>query len=210
MKKETKNAPVEEPKNEIEVVRQSVSRMKTMIDASPVTTDEELGTVAEKIKNVKTLAKAIKEKKDKFVAPAKAIVEEAKATFDPLIKECDNAEIILKERAQKYMLAKEEKDRLERDKIAARVEKGTMKAETAVAKMEAMPEVQNTVRTDTGAGLRMAKRKVAKITDASIIPDEFWIVDEVRVRREALERDKYGKDPIPGVVIEEVANLSSV
>lgn len=205
MKKEEGN-----PKSEIEVVRQSVSRMKTMIESSPVTTDEELGTVADKVKNIKTLAKAIKEKKDKFVAPAKAIVDEAKATFDPLIKECENAELILKERAQKYMLAKEEKDRIEKEKIAAKVEAGRMKPETAAAKMEAMPEVQNTVRTDTGAGLRMAKRKVAKITDVSLIPDEFWIVDEVRVRREALEREKYGKDPIPGVTIEEVASLASV
>lgn len=205
MKKEEVN-----PKSEIEVVRQSVSRMKTMIESSPVTTDEELGTVADKVKNIKTLAKAIKEKKDKFVAPAKAIVDEAKATFDPLIKECENAELILKERAQKYMLAKEEKDRIAKEKIAAKVEAGTMKPETAVKKMEAMPEVQNTVRTDTGAGLRMAKRKVAKITDVSLIPDEFWIVDEVRVRREALEREKYGKDPIPGVTIEEVASLASV
>lgn len=205
MKKEEGN-----PKSEIEVVRQSVTRMKTMIESSPVTTDEELGTVADKVKNIKTLAKAIKEKKDKFVAPAKAIVDEAKATFDPLIKECENAELILKERAQKYMLAKEEKDRIAKDKIAAKVEAGTMKPETAVKKMEAMPEVQNTVRTDTGAGLRMAKRKVAKITDVSLIPDEFWIVDEVRVRREALEREKYGKDPIPGVTIEEVASLASV
>lgn len=206
MKKET----TEEPRNEIAVVRQTVKKMQAMIESSPVTNDEELASVADKVKNIKTLAKAIKEKKDKFVAPAKAIVEEAKATFDPLIKECENAEIVLKERAKKYMLEQEAKRKAQEEKIAAKVEAGTMKPETAAKKMEAMPQVQNTVRTDQGSGLRMAKRKIAKIVDPSLVPDEFWIIDEVRVRREALEHEKYGKEPIPGVAIEEVADLASV
>ncbi|MFA9262891.1 MAG: hypothetical protein ACEQSB_06115 [Undibacterium sp.] len=208
MKKETKQEV--EPQNEIAVVREKVKGMQSMIDSSPVTNEEQLQSVADKIKNVKILEKFIKEKKDKFVAPAKAIVDEAKATYDPLIKECQNAEIVLKERAKKYMLEQERARIAEENKIAARVEKGTMKPETAAAKIEAMPEVQKTVITETGSGLRMAKRKVAKIVDQNLIADDFWIVDEVRVRREALERERYGKDPIPGVTIEMEADLSSV
>lgn len=198
------------PTNEIALVREKVKGMQAMIDASPVTNDEELSQVADKVKNVKALAKAIKEKKDKFVAPAKAIVDEAKATFDPLLKECENAETVLKGRATKYMLEQESARKAEEAKIAARVEKGTMKPETAMKKIEALPDAPKTVRTDTGSGLRMSKRKVAKIVDPSLIPDEFWVIDEVRVRREALEREKYGKEPIPGVAIEEVADLASV
>ncbi len=198
------------PTNEIAVVREKVKGMQAMIDASPVTNDAELAAVTDHIRNIKALAKIIKEKKDKFVAPAKAIVLEAKAAFDPLLKECEDAEAILKGRASKYMLAVEDERRKEEAKIAARVEKGTLRPETAIKKMEALPDTPKTVRTDTGSGLRMSKRKVARITDPSLIPDEFWVVDEVRVRREALEREKYGKEPIPGVLIEEVADLSSV
>jgi hypothetical protein len=56
----------------------------------------------------------------------------------------------------------------------------------------------------------MAKRKVAKITEPNLIPDEYWIIDEVRVRKEALEREKNGLPQIPGVVISEEASLSSI
>lgn len=195
---------------ELAVAREKVKGMQAMIDASPVTNDEELGGVADKIKNVKMLLKFIEEKKEKFTEPAKAIIAEAKETYDPLIKECRNAEIVLKDRAGKYMLAKEKKQEKDQKKIADRVERGTMKTETAVKKLEAMPEVPNTVRTNQGSALRMAKRKVAKITDPSLIPDEFWVIDEVRVRREALEREKNNLPQIPGVVISEEANLSSI
>jgi hypothetical protein len=52
-------------------------------------------------------------------------------------------------------------------------------------------------------------RKVAKIVDVNIIPDEYWIVDETRVKKEALDRAKTGSEQIPGVIIEEVPTLSS-
>jgi hypothetical protein len=192
------------------VVREKIKGMQAMLDSTQVTTDAELDGVADKIKSVKTLGKAIKQMKEKFTEPAKAIIAQAKEMYDAPLKQCLNAEDVLKSRANKYMSEKEDK-RIEAErKIAARVEKGTMKTETAMKKIEAMPEVQQTVRTDTGAGLRQAKRKVAKITDPNLIPDEYWVIDEVRVRRDALLRDKSNLPPIPGVTITEEAYLSSL
>jgi len=205
-----KTAPQQTEQQDLVVARERVGAMQAMVESFKVTTDEELAVVADKIKSIKQLAKGIKDFKDKFVAPAKAIIDQAKGTWDPLIKECDNQEIVLKERAKRYMLDKEEKRRAEEAKIAARVEKGTMKPETAMRKMEALPEASKTVRTDNGSGLRMSKRKVAKIQDPSLVPDEFWVIDEVRVRREALEREKYGKDTIPGVIVVEENDLASL
>jgi len=203
---QTKQAEVKE----LEAVKAKAEDMQKMLDQFQVTNDEELGIVSDKIKHVKTLQKFIEEKKEKFVAPAKAIIAEAKETYDIYIKKCQNAEIVLKERAKKYMVEKEQKRKAEEDRIAARVEKGTLKPETAVRKMEELPEAQKTVRTDTGSGLRLSKRRTAKIVDPGKVPDEFWIIDEVRVKREALERDKYGKDPIPGVEVSEESILGSV
>jgi len=192
------------------VIKSQATKMQNMLDEFQVTDDQSLALVADKIKNVKTLAKAVDEQKKKFTDPANAILKEAREKFDPIIKQCKNAEIVLKQRAGAYMQKKDDERRAEEARIAARVEKGTMKEETAMRKMEAMPEVQTTVRTDQGAGLRMSKRRVAVIESPDQVPDEYWVIDEVRVRRDALERDKNGEPQIPGVMIREEASISSV
>ena len=205
-----KNTPKEKNNGmEIAVVQEKTEGMEKMIEAFKITTDEELGLVADEIKKIKTLQKYIEQEKDKLVDPAKAIIAEAKDKYDPFIKKCQNAEIVLKERARAYMTQKEQKRIEDEKKIAARVEKGTLKIETAVKKLEALPEAQNTVRSEQGSALRMSKRKVAEITEPKLVPIEYWVIDEVRVRREALARDKEGIPQIPGVVIREVSDLAS-
>ena len=199
----------EEKNDELVVVREKISGMKHMIETTEVKTDEDLAAVSDKIKNVKMLLKVIETKKDKFTAPAKLIIVEARDTYDPLIKECKNAEIVLKGKAGKYMLDRDSKRLVEEKRIADKVESGYIKPETAMKKIESLPEVKNTISTDKNSSLRMAKRKVAQIITPDLIPDEYWVIDEVRVRREALEREKNGLPQIPGVVIKEEASLSS-
>lgn len=195
---------------EITAVKKQVQTVQSMVDDTAVTNQDELNLVADKIQQVKAVLKVIEDKKKKYTEPANAILREARETYDPMIKQCRNAEIVLKDKAKRYMLAEQDKQRIEQERIATRVEKGTMKIETAARKMEAITEAPKTVRTDTGSGLRMAKRKVATIVDPELIPDEYWIIDEVRVRREALDRNKNGQEQIPGVKITEEADLSSI
>jgi len=196
--------------NDLVVIKEKASGMQRMLDTTRVDNEKDLKSVAEKIKGVILLKKFITEQKGKYTAPAKEIIAKAREQYDPYIKECENAEETLKGRAKTYMLEQERIGKIEENRIAARVEKGTLKPETAMKKMEALPEVQKTVRSDTGSALRMSKRKVAKIENPDIVPDEYWVIDEVRVRREALDRDKKGLPPIPGVVITEEADLSSL
>ncbi len=196
--------------DQLAIVKEKADSMDAMLETFQVTDDKSLEVVADKIKQVKVLKKFVEQEKDKFVAPAKAIIAEAKEKYDPYIKKCDNAEIVLKQRAKTYMLEQEASRKKDEEKIAAKVESGYIKLETAVAKMEQLPEISKTVRTDTGSGLRMSKRRVAKITNPDLVPDEYWVIDEVRVRREALQRDKEGAEQIPGVTIEEETDLASV
>lgn len=204
------NMPKTTTGEELAIIKANATKMEKMIESFQVTDDASLNLVSDKIKSVKTLKKMVKEQKERFTKPAQEIIAEARDKFDPIIKQCENAEIVLKQRAGAYMQAQEVKRRDEESKIAARVEKGTMKEETAMRKLEALPETPTTVRTDQGSGLSMRKRRVAVITEPENVPDEYWIIDEVRVRREALERDKTGAEPIPGVTIREEASIASV
>ncbi len=187
---------------ELAVIDEKVAGMQKMLDQLPVVNDEQYAMVAERIAQVKQLGRIIKDEKDKYTAPANEIIKQARTTFDPLIAACQNAVSILNGRAIKYHEQKQAEIKKKEDQISARVEKGTMKVETAAKKLETLPEVKTTVRTDTGIGLQMAKVAVANITNPDLIPDEFWVIDEAKVRREALQRHKAGADQIPGVTIE--------
>lgn len=199
-----------EETKEIEVVKKKISAMEKMVTETVVTNEDELALISDKIKNVKMMGKFVKETKDKFVAPAKEIIEQAKEMFDGPIKQCAFAEEALKGKAQKYLQVKEAKRVADEKKIADDLESGKIKKqETAVARMEKLPEQQKSVSTGAST-LRMQKYFVAEIVDKSLIPDEFWIVDESRVKKEALERAKNGVDGIPGVIIKEESTMVSI
>lgn len=195
---------------DLRIVKKQTDGMEAMVAQFEVKDENSLKLVADKIKEVKTIKKFVEQEKDKFVSPAKAIISEAKDKYDPFIKKCEEAELVLKRTAKVYMDAVDAQRKIDEKKIADKVESGYIKPETAVKKIEALPETPSTVRTDNNSGLRMSKRKVAKIVNPELIPDEYWTIDEVRVRREALEREKNGLPQIPGVEITEESSLSSI
>lgn len=194
---------------EVEVVEKKIKGMQKMIDETIVTNDDELALISDKIKNVKDMGKYVKGLKDKMTTPADLIYEQAKEWFDAPIKQCKNAEEVLKQKAQKYLTDKEVARIKAAKKIEDDLENGKIKkTETAVARLEKLPEVKKSISTGN-SGLRMQKRNVAEIVDPSLIPDEYWVIDEVRVRKEALERAKYGTEQIPGVIIKEESTMVS-
>lgn len=194
--------------NKIITFQESIKGMRAMVEATTVNTPEDLEAISDKIKNVKEILKIIKAEKEKFVAPAKQIIEEARTKYDPYIKDCDNAELVLKSKATAYMVAQEVIRKEEEDKIAKKLEDGKIKTETAVKRIEKLPEAPKNVQTEK-SGLQLRKRKVAVIQDPNLIPDEYWVIDEVKVRKDALDREKNGLPQIPGVIITEEASSAS-
>lgn len=195
---------------DLEVVQQKTAGMKKMLEETVVTNEEELAAISDHIKNVKNLGKFIKAKKEEFTAPAKVIIDRAKEMFDGPIKECANAEEILKSKAQKYLVAKEDARLKAEKKIADDLESGKIKkTETAMKKIEALPEQKKSIRTES-SGLQMTKRNVCEILDVSLIPDEYWVVDEVRLKRESLKQYADGGFAIPGTIIKQESSMKSV
>ncbi len=196
-------------KKEIEVYRKDSDVMVAMVNSTKVSNEEEAKDIANKIKRVKELKKALEDKMNKSVLPAKQVIVEAKETYGPMIEKCVWAEKELKE---KFRLYAEEAERLRTEKelkIAARVERGTMKVETAVKKIGEMPEAQKSVKSEEGAGISIRKVPVAVIKDPKKVPIEFWDINVPRVNREALKRHKEGLEQIPGVEIEYRTDTSS-
>lgn len=197
-----------EQEKELVEIRQGIEKIDEEAKSVSVTNDQELSTVSDIIKQVKDLGKRIKEKKEKYTEPAKAIVLEARNTYDPLIKMCTDAEAILKKAAQKYIIEQVNRKKKEEAAIARRLENGTIKQETAIRKMEAVKEAPKNVKTESSA-IRMVTRTIAKITNPELVPDEYWIINESKVKADAIERHRNGLPGIPGVEIEKVQGVSS-
>jgi len=192
---------------DIQIIDSTMKSMELILAEAKVTNEEELGEISNKIKQVRDAKKKLQELKEAFVGPAKQIIEEAKGRYDDKIKFCDTVARQLDEVAKTYMLAQENIRIQKEAEIAKKLEEGKIKTETAVKRMEKLPDAPKTI--NTGASkLQMKKRKVAEIVDVSKIPDEFWEVNEVRVRQEAMIREKNGLPQIPGVIIKEVVDMS--
>ena len=194
----------QEPTDGLVIVQEKIKGMQAMLDQTKVTNDDELKAISDKIGAVKKLGKYISQEKDKFVAPAKEIIQQAKEKYDPYIKECQNAEGTLKSRALAYMQEQERVRLAKEAEIAKKAEEGRIKPETAIRRMENLPDAPRNVNTGE-SGLRMSKRKVAVIVDPAQVPDEYWIIDEVKVRKVALAGVN-----IPGVEVWEEAWLASL
>jgi hypothetical protein len=131
------------------------------------------------------VADRVKDEKEKITVPLNEALKAERARWKPIEDACANAVSIIKSKMIAYQRLLEVKNKEKEDKLMKRVDKGTMKVETAVGKMEALPDTKASVA--TGAGMIMWKTvKKLVISDALLIPREYLIVDEVKVK-EALK-----------------------
>lgn len=194
------------PVQEVKETDIRISKLHTDMMAIKVTTPEELNAVAEHIASVKAAAKDVTAVRDKYIEPAKAIINHAKATFDPIIERCGAIEKYLKGIAQTYMLEQKKIADEKAAKEAAKVESGYQKPETAARKIAEIPKAQTTAKTDSGTlGMKMVKNY--RIIDEKKIPDEYYKpreLDLAKIRKVALAGVE-----IPGVEVFEEPQMQS-
>lgn len=172
---------------DVAVVKSKIENMRDAVKAITVSSQEELAKVSDHIADVRKMRKFIEQERDKYVKPAKEIIASAKDQYDPFIRATEEAEGWLKGKAQEYMLAEQKKEQAAKQKLAERVERGTMKPETAVRKMEEVQEAPKTVRSDSSK-LTMKTVKDVRIIDQSKIPDEYYKpreLDMVKIKKVA-------------------------
>lgn len=178
--------------------------LEKLVHETNVSNDEELAKVSDIIKGIKVFAKRVQEEMDATILPAKEIITHTKEKYDPYLKTCVNAEQALKAKAGLYMENKEKIRLAQEKKIQDDLESGKIKkVDTAVKKLEALPDQVKSVKTEV-SGLSMKKIKDIEITDRNLIPDEYWVVDEQKVKKVALAGIE-----IPGVKVIEKSSIAS-
>ena len=178
---------------ELTVVKRQVTVATQKANELAVTDDKGYELADVLLSKIKKAQRLITTEKNKVLRPLLDATKAERERWAPVEQDGLQAEKIVKSKMQVYFTEKEEKQRIEEAKIQKKVEEGKMKIETAAKKME----IVQAPPVETKSKVR--KVKVVKITNPSLVPMKYFVLDEVAVRKDALAGVK-----IPGVeVVEE-------
>ena len=127
------------------------------------------------------VADKVKAEKEKITTPLNEALRVERARWKPIEDAVTNAVATIKSKLVAYQRVAEEARVAKEANLMARVEKGTMRVDTAVAKMEALPDTNAPVTTASGLIQYRTVQKLV-IEDINKIPREFLVVDEVKVK----------------------------
>lgn len=183
-----------ETKEIVKVVEKKVETAIEQVRSVEITDDASLTAGTEMLANVKKLAKFVTQEKEKITKPMNEALKAARALFAGPEKLLIDAESTLKGKIITYTNEVERKRREAEAKIAARVEKGTMKAETALGKIADLEVEKKAVHTEAGSAKISVVRKVRfqpimeldSTAIAKLARGGYLVWDEVKARKDAL------------------------
>ena len=168
-----------ETKQQVLTVQQAAAFLEV---SSPDTAEVASGV----LHDIKEATRVLTEKKTDITRPMMASLAQVKALFSPLELALKDADRIVRAKVLAYHVAEQEKVEAKKAKIVARVEKGTMREDTAVAKLGAVGDVAKV------SGTRVQTRRQLEIWDETMIPREYLVPD----------REKITKALFAGIVVE--------
>lgn len=170
---------------ELITLKSQVSKLENQANAVIIATPEENALAINLKAKLKEIGQTIKARKEEITKPLNMALKSARELFAPIEEQYEMAENIVGRKLLTYKQKVEAEARIAEAKIAARVEKGTMKIETAEKKIEQIPTVQKTVKTEHGQ-VQFRKIKKIRITDLKLIPEQYWEINEVKLRKDVL------------------------
>ena len=188
----------EDIKNELQQSTKAVEDAKALVISNP----DEMKIATEMLSNANKFGDAIKERKDGIIKPINVGIKAVRALFKPVEVNKDEAVDIIKEKMVNYQTDLDATNKKKEESIGGRVDRGTMKPETAVKKLEEMPEVENKIESDAGSVTFKTVKEVS-VVDESLLPREYLVPNMVKIKADAKALDKLGKDQIPGVKVED-------
>ena len=178
---------------ELTQVTSRLTKMQDVVHALVVKDDASQVEATNILAGIKSIAKQIKDFKDLRIKPINDALKLLRSDYKPVEDYCKEKESIVKGKMIVYHREQEAIRLKKEEALAKRVEKGTMKVETAEKKLEEAPEVQNKVEAEKGSAT-FRKVKNFEVTDLSKLPIEYHTANTVLIRQEM----RSGRE-LPGV-----------
>lgn len=196
---------------ELSIVKGQVSKAILAADSLIVRSEIQYREAGELLKKIKTVGKLIKQKKESITKPISEALKNVRSMFAPLEDNYELAEKTVSDKIIFYQDQVEAKRHEEELKAQKELEEAQKKlaqgkitekqAEKIEAKVEKKLEKAPEVIKKTDDFHTRVNKKV-RIVDESLIPREYLMVDEVKVRRAVL-----GGVDVPGAELYEEKTL---
>lgn len=178
-----------ETKEIIEVKDQVLKMSEAIADLPAVITNQEEYDVTHEVgKKVGVLLKNIDKQEKSITKPINDSLKKIRDMFRPFKTQVKAVSDDLKGRRQTFINAEEAKQKIEEERIEKRVEKGTMREDTAVGKLA---DIEKKAPDSNGG---MTSVLVVKVIDIKLIPEQYLTVNESAIKADHRE----GID-VPGV-----------
>jgi hypothetical protein len=195
--------PVDIENKEVAVVKQQATKALAAANELTIKAPEDMSRAADVLSKIKTVGKMVRDRKELITRPLMESLNSVRDLFKPIESTHADAERIIKGKMLDYQNAEEVRQEKERLALANRVEKGTMKPETAVRKMEAMAPVATAAQGKVGSvSTRIVKKY--RVFNEGMLPREFLVPDMGKIS-EALKAGQV----VPGAEIYEEKVISA-
>ena len=169
-KDETSISIIEQLQPEIE----SIGNIK-IVDEQSLTKATEVLSQANKY------AKQLEEDKQKITKPTNDALKEIRARYKPLENKLEDIILNIRKSMTSYQTEQMRLQKIEEEKIANRVAKGTLKVETGIRKLEELPQTADKIATQSGK-ISFKTVKKFEVIDITLIPHKYLIVNETAIR----------------------------
>ena len=172
---------------ELTEVKQQVSLVQQQANSLSVNNQQEADEATVILKRVKDAEKFMTAKKEEITRPLMASLAKVRDLFKPIEGNLADATKIIKSKILAWTIEEQDKKDKDAARVAARVERGTMKAETAAEKIETIS------KTAPKSNLRIVKK--VRIVDETAIPREYLVPNMTMITEAILRQGAV----IPGV-----------
>lgn len=173
--------------NEI-TIQKEVSIYEERATGLTITTPEDMKIAVELLSKTNKILDNLTDEKNKVARPLLDAIAAERKRWKPFETALETAVKTIREKMMAYQKEQDAIIAKKQAQIVARVEKGTMRVETASTKLANMQDENKTVSTDAGAVQWRTVHKLV-IDDVALIPREYLVVNEVAVK-EALKNGK--------------------
>ncbi|MDZ4231644.1 MAG: hypothetical protein U1C72_00120 [Candidatus Pacearchaeota archaeon] len=174
----TKNKMEQETKTEIKQLSTRVMQVQKTASLQRITTKSDVEEAQGQLETIKKGKGYVKTWKEKWIDPVKAHLKNLQEEIKPVEEALSMAESNLKTKIVDYQQRELQKAEEKKKEIAAKVESGEISFEKAVQKVEKVEEKPQAFKTRT--------IKEVEVVNEDLIPKDYWVVDMVKVRKDAL------------------------
>ena len=174
-----------------------------------IDSNESLAAATDILSKIKAASKDVKNRKEEITKPLNDALKSARSLFKPIEDDLATAERTIKGKMLDYSNEVERKAAEQAAKLEKRVEKGTMRVDTAMRKMDDIETVGSSVQGESGSIQFRTVRNI-KIVDPTKIPLKYMMNEKVLAAISAAVRtDVLNGTKVDGVEIVEEKQIAA-